>query len=176
MLSRPAEADQIVRDAVAGERVRARAAVDVLDVAAHVVALTRLAVVADPVQADVDAARAVGVGDTVLPGATVERVGAVRHVVLDERVIALAGPDQANRLYVIAERNRTRDEFAPTEPVRNGRALLAAALTRRRAEELALDQLGRGGTLIEASSADSEDGSEDRRPSLTYKPTIRRQR
>ena len=48
---------------------------------------------------------------------------------------------QANRLYVIAERNRGRDEFAPAEPVRTGRALLAAALTRRRAQELALDQL-----------------------------------
>ena len=46
---------------------------------------------------------------------------------------------QTNRLYVIAERDRARDEFAPAEPVRNGRALLAAALTRRRAEELALD-------------------------------------
>ena len=48
---------------------------------------------------------------------------------------------QANRLYVIAERNRGRDEFAPAEPARDARALLAAALTRRRAEELALDQL-----------------------------------
>ena len=48
---------------------------------------------------------------------------------------------QANRLYVIAERNRGRDEFAPAEPVRNGRALLAAALTRRRVQDLALDQL-----------------------------------
>ena len=48
---------------------------------------------------------------------------------------------EANRLYVIAERNRGRDEFAPAEPVRTGRALLAAALTRRRAQELALDQL-----------------------------------
>jgi hypothetical protein len=50
---------------------------------------------------------------------------------------------EANRLYVIAERERDRDRagFAPAEPVRNGRALLAAALTRSRAEELALDQL-----------------------------------
>ena len=48
---------------------------------------------------------------------------------------------QANRLYVIAERNRGRDGFAPAEPVRNGRALLAAALTRRRAQEFAVDQL-----------------------------------
>jgi conjugative relaxase-like TrwC/TraI family protein len=47
----------------------------------------------------------------------------------------------ANRLYVIADRTRGRDEFAPAEPARDGRALLAAALTRRRAEELALDQL-----------------------------------
>ncbi len=47
----------------------------------------------------------------------------------------------ANRLYVIAERNRGRDEFAPAEPAREGRALLAAALTRRRADELALDRL-----------------------------------
>jgi hypothetical protein len=35
----------------------------------------------------------------------------------------------ANRLYVIAERNRGRDEYAPTEPVPSGRAFLAAALT-----------------------------------------------
>ena len=49
----------------------------------------------------------------------------------------------ANRLYVIAERNRGRDEFAPAEPAREGRALLAAALTRRRAEDLALDQVRR---------------------------------
>ena len=50
-----------------------------------------------------------------------------------------------NRLYVIAERNHGRDEFAPAEPARDGRALLAAALTHRRAEELALDQLLRDG-------------------------------
>jgi len=37
----------------------------------------------------------------------------------------------ANRLYVIAERRRGRDEFAPAEPSPDGRALLAAALTRR---------------------------------------------
>ena len=47
----------------------------------------------------------------------------------------------ANRLYVIAERNRGREEFAPAEPARDGRALLAAALTRSRAQELAIDQL-----------------------------------
>jgi ATP-dependent exoDNAse (exonuclease V) alpha subunit len=47
----------------------------------------------------------------------------------------------ANRLYVIADRTHGRDEFAPAEPARNARALLAAVLTRRRAEELALDQL-----------------------------------
>ena len=46
----------------------------------------------------------------------------------------------ANRLYVIADRNRGRDEFAPAMPAGDGRALLAAALSRRRAEELALDQ------------------------------------
>jgi conjugative relaxase-like TrwC/TraI family protein len=48
---------------------------------------------------------------------------------------------EANRLYVIAERNRARDEFAPAEPARSARALLAAALTRTRAQELALDRL-----------------------------------
>jgi ATP-dependent exoDNAse (exonuclease V) alpha subunit len=46
----------------------------------------------------------------------------------------------ANRLYVIAEPNRGRDEFARAELQRDGRALLVAALTRRRVEELALDQ------------------------------------
>jgi ATP-dependent exoDNAse (exonuclease V) alpha subunit len=53
----------------------------------------------------------------------------------------------ANRLYVIADRNRGRDEFAPAEPARDGRVLLAAALTRQRAEHLALDQLLRDGQL-----------------------------
>jgi hypothetical protein len=48
---------------------------------------------------------------------------------------------EANRLYVIADRTRGRDEFAPAEPPRDGRALLAAALMRRRAEGLALDHL-----------------------------------
>ena len=47
----------------------------------------------------------------------------------------------SNRLYVIAERGRGRDEFAPEQPARDGRALLAAALSRHRLEELALDQL-----------------------------------
>ena len=50
-----------------------------------------------------------------------------------------------NRLYVVAERGRDRDEFAPAEPARDGRVFLAAALTHRRAEELALDQLLRDG-------------------------------
>ena len=53
----------------------------------------------------------------------------------------------ANRLYVIADRNRGRDEFAPAEPARDGRTLLAAALTRRRAESLALDHIARDGSL-----------------------------
>ena len=42
----------------------------------------------------------------------------------------------ANRLYVVGERGRDRDEFAPAEPARDGRVLLAAALhpePRRRA-------------------------------------------
>jgi ATP-dependent exoDNAse (exonuclease V) alpha subunit len=54
---------------------------------------------------------------------------------------AMTRATNANRLYVIAERRSGRDEFAPAEPARDGRALLAAALTRRRLEELALDQL-----------------------------------
>ena len=44
----------------------------------------------------------------------------------------------ANRLYVIAERNRGRDEFAPAEPARDGRMLLAAALMRSREDQLAI--------------------------------------
>jgi len=46
----------------------------------------------------------------------------------------------ANRLYVIAERNPGRYEFAPAEPPRDGRMLLAAALTRSRADTLAIQQ------------------------------------
>jgi ATP-dependent exoDNAse (exonuclease V) alpha subunit len=41
------------------------------------------------------------------------------------------------RLYVIAERNRLRDEFAPEEPRRDGRVALIAALTRSRDQGLA---------------------------------------
>ncbi len=47
----------------------------------------------------------------------------------------------ANRLYVIADRSRGRDEFAPGEPGRDGRVLLAAAITNSRADELALERL-----------------------------------
>jgi ATP-dependent exoDNAse (exonuclease V) alpha subunit len=47
----------------------------------------------------------------------------------------------ANRLYVVGERGRDRDEFAPAEPARDGRVLLAAALTRSRADELAIERL-----------------------------------
>jgi conjugative relaxase-like TrwC/TraI family protein len=47
----------------------------------------------------------------------------------------------ANRLYVVGERGRERDEFAPAEPARDGRVLLAAALTRSRADELAIERL-----------------------------------
>ena len=50
---------------------------------------------------------------------------------------------EANRLYVVGERQRGRDreEFAPDEPATNGRVLLAAALTRSNADELAIDRL-----------------------------------
>lgn len=50
---------------------------------------------------------------------------------------------EANRLYVVGERQRGRDreEFAPAEPATDGRVLLAAALTRSNADELALDRL-----------------------------------
>ena len=44
---------------------------------------------------------------------------------------AMTRATAANRLYVIAERNRGRDEFAPAEAPRDGRMLLAAALTRQ---------------------------------------------
>ena len=47
----------------------------------------------------------------------------------------------ANRLYVIADRSRGRDEFAPGEPGRDGRVLLAAAITNSRADELAIQRL-----------------------------------
>ena len=51
---------------------------------------------------------------------------------------AMTRATTANRLYVIAERNRGRDEFAPAEPARDGRMLLAAALMRSRADQLAI--------------------------------------
>ena len=48
---------------------------------------------------------------------------------------------QANSLYVVGERPRGREEFAPEEPALNGRVLLAAALTRSNADELAIERL-----------------------------------
>jgi len=44
---------------------------------------------------------------------------------------------------VVGERQRGRDreEFAPAEPASDGRMLLAAALTRSNADELALNRL-----------------------------------
>jgi conjugative relaxase-like TrwC/TraI family protein len=48
---------------------------------------------------------------------------------------------EANRLYVVGERQRGRDEFAPEEQPREGRVLLAAALLRTNADELAVDRL-----------------------------------
>jgi hypothetical protein len=45
--------------------------------------------------------------------------------------------------YVVGEcqRGRDREEFAPAEPASDGRVLLAAALTRTNADELAIDRL-----------------------------------
>jgi hypothetical protein len=51
---------------------------------------------------------------------------------------AMTRATSANRLYVIAERNRGRDEFAPAEPARDGRMLLAAAPMRSREDQLAI--------------------------------------
>jgi conjugative relaxase-like TrwC/TraI family protein len=51
---------------------------------------------------------------------------------------AMTRATTANRLYVIAERNRGRDEFAPAEPAHDGRMLLAAALMRSREDQLAM--------------------------------------
>jgi len=50
---------------------------------------------------------------------------------------------QANRLYVVGERSRGRDrqEFAPDEPAKDGRVLLAAALARTHVDEMAIEQL-----------------------------------
>jgi hypothetical protein len=48
---------------------------------------------------------------------------------------------QANSLYVVGERHTGREEFAPEEPALNGRVLLAAALTRTNADELAIERL-----------------------------------
>ena len=50
---------------------------------------------------------------------------------------------EANRLYVVGERQRGRDrqEFAPDEPSKDGRVLLAAALQRSQADEMAIERL-----------------------------------
>jgi hypothetical protein len=50
---------------------------------------------------------------------------------------------EANRLYVVGERQRGRDrqEFAPDEPPENGRVLLAAALQQTHADDLAIERL-----------------------------------
>ena len=48
---------------------------------------------------------------------------------------------ESNRLYVIADRARERIEFAPSETAPSGRVLLATALTRTGADELALEQV-----------------------------------
>ena len=44
------------------------------------------------------------------------------------------------RLYVIAERTRARDEFAPSEPQRDQRASLAATLARSGEQRLAVER------------------------------------
>ena len=60
---------------------------------------------------------------------------------------------EANRLYVVGERQRGRDreEFAPTEPASDGRVLLAAAPHLTRADDMAIErllpELGRGRSL-----------------------------
>ena len=50
---------------------------------------------------------------------------------------------EANRLYVVGERQRGRDrqEFAPEEPSKDGRVLLAAALQQSQADEMAIERL-----------------------------------
>jgi ATP-dependent exoDNAse (exonuclease V) alpha subunit len=50
---------------------------------------------------------------------------------------------EANRLYVVGERQRGRDrqEFAPEEPSKDGRVLLAAALQQTRADDMAIEAL-----------------------------------
>jgi hypothetical protein len=47
----------------------------------------------------------------------------------------------ANRLYVVADDGRGRDEFAPGEPARDARMLLAAAITQSRGDDLAIERL-----------------------------------
>ena len=66
---------------------------------------------------------------------------------------------EANRLYVVGERQRGRDrqEFAPDEPATDGRVLLAAALQQTRADELAIERLlPQSETAIARSAANSE--------------------
>ena len=47
-------------------------------------------------------------------------------------------PAPTPNVYVIAEHNRGRGELAPAEPARDGRMLLATALMRSRADQLAI--------------------------------------
>jgi hypothetical protein len=51
---------------------------------------------------------------------------------------AMTRATTANRLYVIAEQDRAGDEFAPAEPPRDGRMLLAAARMQSCADQLAI--------------------------------------
>jgi len=50
---------------------------------------------------------------------------------------------EANRLYVVGERQQGRDrqEYAPVEPSKHGRVLLAAALQQTRADDMAIERL-----------------------------------
>ena len=54
---------------------------------------------------------------------------------------ALTRATEGSHLFVVASPDRDRDEIAPAEPTADARVVLAAALTRERAEELATDRL-----------------------------------
>ena len=54
---------------------------------------------------------------------------------------ALTRATEGSHLFVVASADRDRDQIAPAEPAADARVVLAAALTRERAEELAIDRL-----------------------------------
>jgi ATP-dependent exoDNAse (exonuclease V) alpha subunit len=56
---------------------------------------------------------------------------------------AITRATEGSHLFLVADTGRERDSYAPREPQPDGRAVLAAALRRERADELAIERLDR---------------------------------